>query len=97
MTDPECYRKANLSRQHFAKIRSSKAYQPTRETVYALALALRLSLDETREILSKGGFSMSRSNLTDVILEYYIGRGIYDLDRVNISLYDYDRPLLGAK
>ena len=95
MTDAECYKKANITKQHFSKIRSNAHYQPTKQTVFAFAVVLRLSLDATKELLGKAGLALNPNEKTDVIVEYFISSNKYDLSEINEVLYQYDQKCLG--
>lgn len=95
LKDSDVYKRANMSRQHFSKIRTNSSYRPKKQTVLALAVALELTLDETRLLLERAGFALTHADERDVIVEYFIARGDYDIYEINLALYAFDQPLLG--
>ena len=97
LTDAQVYRRANLSRQLFSKIRSKPDYRPSKPTAVALALALGLTLPQTQELLARAGLTLSRSSKFDVIVEFYLARGVHDVMTVNEALFAFDQPLLGSQ
>ena len=96
MTDPEVYRKANIDRKHFSKIRSNAEYTPSKKTALALAIALELNIDETRDLLARAGLALSPSMMSDRIIEYCIETSNYDIYEINCILFKYDQPTLGV-
>ena len=94
MTDPQVYKKANINRKHFSKIRTNQDYKPKKSTVFALAIALELNLAETRELLARAGYAFSHSNVSDVIIEYFLRHGKYDIDSINQVLFEKGEPTL---
>ena len=94
--DSDIYTRANISRQHFSKIRNNPFYQPTKATAIAFAIALELDLEQTRDLIGRAGFALTNSSKFDVIVMYFIRERNYDLFDINAALFEFDQNLLGA-
>ena len=82
-------------RELFSKIRTNPAYHPGKSTVLALAVALKLDLADTADLLARAEYALSPGSVGDLIVRYFIEHGIYDLQVINTALNEYDQPILG--
>lgn len=94
--DSEVYKKANLSKQHFSKIRNNPNYKPTKATALALAIALELNLEETQDLIGRAGYALTNSSKQDLIVKYFILHRKYNIVEINLALYEFDQALLGS-
>ena len=95
MTDPEVYKRANVDRKLFSKIRCSEDYIPKKKTIVALAIALKLNLDDTKDLLDSAGLTLTNSSKADVIVSFCLENDIYDIFEVNALLFKFGQPILG--
>ena len=93
--DSEIYKKALLTKQHFSKIRNNPNYKPTKPTAIALALALELDLEATKDLIGRAGYALTNSSKFDLIIRYFIEQGNYNVVEINLALYEFDQPLIG--
>ncbi|SFB09522.1 MULTISPECIES: hypothetical protein [unclassified Bacillus (in: firmicutes)] len=95
VSDPEIYKKAGMDRKHFSKLRSNPNYQPKKNTVIALALALELNSEETDDFLDSAGYSLSQSDTSDLVIQFCIEKKIFKIEEVNQALYYFSLKPLG--
>ena len=93
LTDAEVYRRADLDRKLFSKIRSNPAYHPGKGTVLALCIALELSIEDTADLLSRAGYAFSPGDKGDLIVKFFIEHGVYDIDAVKYTLEEYGQTM----
>lgn len=93
--DSAIYKKANISKQHFSKIRNNPGYKPTKSTALAFAIALELDVEQTRDLIGRAGYAMTNSSKFDLIVRYFIEQRNFNILEINMALYEFDQPLLG--
>ena len=93
MSESEAYKKAYVDRRHFAKIKKDEYYAPSKKTVLAFAIALELTLDETKDLLRSAGYALSRSSKFDIIVVYFLENRNYNMFDINDVLFEYDQPV----
>ncbi len=94
LTNAEVYKKAGIDRKLFSKIQCNEDYRPAKKTAFALALALELNLDETKDLLARAGYAISPSSVFDLIIQFFIENGVYDIYAVNEALYEHNEQVL---
>ena len=94
--DPEIYKRANITKQHFSKIRNNPDYKPSKPTAVAFAIALELNVEETNDLIGRAGFTLSNSSKFDLIVRYFIEQRNFNVVQINMVLFEYDQSLLGA-
>ncbi len=94
--DSEIYKKANVDRKLFSKIRNNKNYKPSKSTALAFAIALELDLDETKDFIGRAGYALTHSSKFDIIVEYFIKKRNFNIHEINLALFEFDQSLLGA-
>lgn len=95
LTDVQCYKKANVDRKTFNKLKNNPKQKPAKQTAVAFAIALKLTLEETLHLLETAGLTLSNSNVFDKIIRYFLINGKYDLFEINEALFEFDQVLLG--
>ncbi len=92
----QCYKKANVDRKLFSKIKNDKYYKPSKTTAVAFGLALKLSMDEMKDLIGKAGYSVTHASKFDIIVEYFVAHGNYNVFEINEALFAFDQNLIGV-
>lgn len=95
LTDTSVYKKANIDRKLFSKIRCNEEYKPRKKTAVALAIALELNIDDMKDLLARAEIALSPSNKFDLIIEYFVSQNEYDVYKINMALFKHNQPILG--
>ncbi|MGN0732601.1 MAG: macro domain-containing protein [Emergencia sp.] len=96
MNNTEVYKRANLDRKHFSKIQCNANYHPSKKTAMALCIALKLDLDESKDLLARAEWAFSPNRKTDLIVMNAILHQQYDINQVNAVLFSYGQECLGV-
>ena len=96
ITEPELQKKALIDRKAYSKLKCGTSKNPSKSTALALAIGLELNLDDTKDLLSRAGLALSPCSKQDLIVRYFIEKEMYDIDVINLTLYEYDEPPLGS-
>lgn len=95
LREPEVYKRAHIDRKLFSKIRKGQGYQPSKPTAIALGVALGLDLDGLRDLIGRAGYTLTHASKADLIVEYFVTQGIYDIFEINEALFAFGQPPLG--
>lgn len=97
ISDVDVRKRANLDKKAFSKLKCGTTKNPSKNTALAFAIALELSLDDTKDLLSRAGYALSPCSKTDLIVKYFIERNVYDIFAINIALFEHGEQLLGSQ
>ena len=95
LDDVTVYKRANIDRKVFSKIRCNENYHPAKKTAIAFAIALELNESEMKDLLARAEFALAPWSKFDLIISYFVSHKIYDINEINMVLFKYDQPLLG--
>ena len=96
MDDPAVYKDACISKKVFSDIKNRPDYKPSKKTALSFAIALKLTLEETQDLLARAGLTLSPSSRFDLVMAYCISHGIHDFVTINNALFDNDQECIGA-